>query len=167
MARQVVDIEDHLVQTLVAVDRQRAHPVRPHVGEAHWLIRIMEAEAGNHQRSEHRDAVDTGENRLFQFRTLATRRAADDGRAFRTGEDPGLYARIRWEYTRSDPHKPHRDVALRAPRFAHEEYSARPHRHSSNKSSLDGHKIIHTRSCNLGVPLKYNVAGTVARRSGG
>ena len=30
-----------------------------------------------------------------------------------------------------------------------------------------GGKIIHTRSCNLGVPLKYNVAGTVARRSGG
>jgi hypothetical protein len=26
MARQVVDIEDHLVQTLVAVDRHRAHP---------------------------------------------------------------------------------------------------------------------------------------------
>jgi hypothetical protein len=52
------------VQTLVAVDRQRAHPVRPRVGEVHWLIRIMEAGAGNHQRIEHRDAVDPGENRL-------------------------------------------------------------------------------------------------------
>jgi hypothetical protein len=167
MARHVVDIEDHVVQILVAVDRQRAHPVRPRVGEVHWLIRIMEAGAGNHQRIEHRDAVDTEENRLSQSRTLATRRAADDGRAFRTREDPGLYARFRWEYARHDPHKPHRDVALRALRFAHEESSVPLHRHSSNKSSLDGDKIIHTRSCNLGVPLKYNVAGTVARRSGG
>jgi hypothetical protein len=131
------------------------------------LIRIMEAAAGNHQRIEHRDAVDTEENRLSQSRTLATRRAADDGRAFRTREDPGLYARFRWEYARHDPHKPHRDVALRALRFAHEESSVPLHRHSSNKSSLDGDKIIHTRSCNPGVPLKYNVAGTVARRSGG
>src|ERR1700729_2193282 len=55
---------------------------------------------------------------------LATRGAADDGRAFRTGEDPGLYARFRWEYARHDPHKPHRHVALRAVRLAHEQSSA-------------------------------------------
>jgi hypothetical protein len=80
----------------------------------------METGAGNHQRVQ-RDAVDTGENRLSQSHTLATRCAADDGRAFRAGEDPGLYGRFRWEYARHDPHKPHRDVALRALRFAHEE----------------------------------------------
>ena len=71
---------------------------------------------------------------------LATRRAADNGRAFRTGEDAGLYARFRWEYARHDPHKPHRDVALRALRFAHEVSSVPLHQHSSNKSSLDGRK---------------------------
>jgi hypothetical protein len=83
----------------------------------------------------------------------------DDGRAFRTGEDPGLYARFRWEYARHDPHKPHRDVALRALRFAHEESSVPLHRHSSNKSSLDGSKITHTRPCNLGVPLTTTAPG--------
>jgi hypothetical protein len=166
MARHVVDIEDHLVQTLVAVDRQRAHPVRPHVGEVHWLIRIMEAGAGNHQRIEHRDAVDTGENGLSQSRTLATRRAADDGRAFRTGEDPGLYARFRWEYARHDPHKPHRDVALRALRFAHEESSVPLHRHSSNTPTLDDSKIIHTRPCNLGVLLNTTSPGQSHRGAG-
>jgi hypothetical protein len=162
MARQVVDIEDNL-QTLVAVDRQRAHPVRPHVGEVHRLIRIMEAAAGNHQRIEHRDAVDTEENRLSQSRTLATRRAADDGRAFRTREDPGLYARFRWEYVRHDPHKPHRDVALR---FAHEESSVPLHRHSSNTPSLDDSKIIHTRPCNPGVLLNTTSPGQSHRGAG-
>jgi hypothetical protein len=39
--------------------------------------------------------------------------------------------------------------------------------HFIQQSSLDGDKIIHTRSRDLGVPLEYNVAGTVARRSGG
>jgi hypothetical protein len=127
------------------------------------LIRIMEAAAGNHQRIEHRDAVDTEENRLSQSRTLATRRAADDGRAFRTREDPGLYARFRWEYVRHDPHKPHRDVALR---FAHEESSVPLHRHSSNTPSLDDSKIIHTRPCNPGVLLNTTSPGQSHRGAG-
>jgi hypothetical protein len=87
--------------------------------------------------------------------------------AARPHQDPGLYVRFGWEYARHDPHKPHRDVALRALRFAHEESSVPLNRHPSNKSPLDGEKIIHTRSCNRRVPLKYNVAGTVARKSGG
>jgi hypothetical protein len=41
-----------------------------------------------------------------------------NGGAFRTGEDPGLNGRFRWEYDRHDPHKPHRRAALRAVRFA-------------------------------------------------
>jgi hypothetical protein len=97
---------------------------------------------------------------------VSTRRAADDGRAFCTGEHPGLYARFRWEYTRHEPHKPHRDVALRALRFAHEESSVPLHRHSSNKSSLDGSKIIHTRSCKLGVPLNTTLPGQPRGRAG-
>jgi hypothetical protein len=141
--------------------------VQAHVREVPGLERIVETGAGHPQRIEHSDAVDTGDNRLSQPRALATRRAADDGGAFRTGEDPGLYARFRWEYARHNPHKPHRRAALRAVRFAHEESSVPLNRHSSNKSSLDGDKIIHTRSCNRGVPLKYNVAGTAARKSGG
>jgi hypothetical protein len=99
------------------------------------------------------------DNRLSQPRALATRRAADDGRAFRTREDPGLYARFRWEYARHDSHKPHRRAALRAVRFAHEESSAHRIGDSSNKSSLDGGTIIHTRSCNLGVPLTTRAPG--------
>jgi hypothetical protein len=106
--------------------------VQPRLREVHRLIRTMEAGAGSHQRIEHRAAVGTGENRLSQSRRLATRRAADDGRAFRTGEDPGLYARFWWEYARHDPHKPHRRAALRTVRFAHEESSVPLHQHSSN-----------------------------------
>jgi hypothetical protein len=108
--------------------------------------------------------------RLFNFEqtpiTLLARRAADDGRAFCTGEDPGLYARFRWEHARQNPHKPHRDVALRALRFAHEESSAPLHRHSSNKSSLDGRKIIHTRPCSLGVLLDTTSPGQSHRGAG-
>ena len=126
----------------------------------------MATGAGNHQRIEHRDAVDTGENRLSQSSTLATRRAADDGSAFRTGEDPGLYAGFRWEYARHDPHKPHREVALRALRFAHEESSVALHQHSSNKFSLDRRNIIHTRPCNLGVLLNTTSPGQSHRGAG-
>ena len=101
-----------------------------------------------------------------QSSTLATRRAADDGRAFRTGEDPGLYAGFRWEYARHDPHKPHREVALRALRFAHEESSVPLHQHSSNKFSLDRRNIIHTRPCNLGVLLNTTSPGQSHRGAG-
>jgi hypothetical protein len=98
--------------------------------------------------------------------TLLARRAADDGRAFRTGEDPGLYARFRWEYARHDPHKPHRDVALRALRFAHEESSVLLRQHPSDKPSLDGSKIIPTRPCNLGVLLNTTSPGQSYRGAG-
>jgi hypothetical protein len=118
------------------------------------------------ERTEHSDAVDTGDNRRSQPRALATRRAAYDGGAFRTGEDPGLYARFRWEYARHDPHKPHRRTALWAGRFAHKESSVPLHRHSSNKSSLDGDKIIHTRSCNLGVSSNTTSPGQSRGRAG-
>jgi hypothetical protein len=118
------------------------------------------------ERTEHSDAVDTGDNRRSQPRALATRRAAYDGGAFHTGEDPGLYARFRWEYARHDPHKPHRRTALRAGRFAHPESSVPLHRHSSNKSSLDGDKIIHTRSCNLGVSSNTMSPGQSRGRAG-
>ena len=126
----------------------------------------LKAGAGHHPLIEHGDAVDTRDNRLSQPRALATRRAADDGRAFRTGEDPGLYARFRWEYARHDPHKPHRRAALRTVRFAHEESSVPLHQHSSNKFSLDGRRIIHTRPCNLGVLLNTMSPGQSHRGAG-
>ena len=119
---------------------------------------------------------------LPQSGAVLARRAADRAPTFPTGKDLGLYARFRWELARQDPHKPHRPAALRAARFAHEESSVRPglcarsaHScwaiagiappsfrcvgHSSNKSWSDGDKIIHTRSCNLGVPLNTTSPG--------
>jgi hypothetical protein len=45
--------------------------------------------------------------------------------------------------------------------------SPRPlHRHSSNESSLDGSKIIHTRSCNRGVPLTTTAPGQLRGGAG-
>jgi hypothetical protein len=46
-AREMVDIHDHLVPALVALDRKRPNVVLPHVGEVHWLDRIVEADGGH------------------------------------------------------------------------------------------------------------------------
>jgi hypothetical protein len=85
------------------------------------------------------------------------RGAADDGRAIRTGEDPGLYAGFRWEHARHDPHRPHRTShfgqcgsLMRTPRSAglwRQDYP---------------HPILQSWCA-----FEYNVASTVARRSGG
>jgi hypothetical protein len=86
------------------------------------------------------------------------RGAADDGRAIRTGEDPGLYACFRWEHARHDPHKPHRDVAFRAVRFAHKDSSVRPGLWRQDYP----HPILQSWCAS-----QYNGTRTVARRSGG
>jgi hypothetical protein len=65
------------------------------------------------------------------------RGAADDGRAIRTGEDLCLYAGFRWEHARHDPHRPHRDVAFRAVRFAHKDSLVRPETVAARLSTPD------------------------------
>jgi hypothetical protein len=47
IAREMIDIHDHLVAALVALDRERPHAVLAHVGEVHWLDRSGEAGGGH------------------------------------------------------------------------------------------------------------------------
>jgi hypothetical protein len=82
--------------------------------------------------------------------------------AHSAGEDPGLYARFRWEYARHDSHKPHRDVALRALRFAHEESSIPLHRHSSNKSHTDSVRP----NSDIGINCRATIKVRQQRQSG-
>ena len=47
MPRQVVDVQNHLMPTLIALDVERAHAVGPHVLQRHRLDRIIEAGTGH------------------------------------------------------------------------------------------------------------------------
>ena len=44
----MIRVDDHPVPALMALDRERAHAVLPHVGEVHRLYRIVEPRTGCH-----------------------------------------------------------------------------------------------------------------------
>ena len=62
----MVNVEDHLVQALVALDVERAHAVLPHVIETHLLNRIIEARAGHHQRASRAAWADRRGNEQYK-----------------------------------------------------------------------------------------------------